>query len=39
MEFVIANKIPVFVQKIIMELHVSIIKPKSHKFFKKSAWV
>jgi len=32
MEFVIVKKMPAFVQKIIMELHASIIKPKSNKF-------
>jgi len=37
MEFVIVNKMPAFVKKIILELHVSIIKLKSQKFFKKSA--
>jgi len=35
MEFVIFNKMLAFVQTIISELHVSTIKPKFHKFFKK----
>jgi len=35
MEFVIVNKMPIFVEKIIQELHASIIKPKSNKFSKK----
>jgi len=39
MEFAIVNKMAAFVQKIILESHASIIKLKSQKFIKKSAWV